>query len=64
MAMPVVFGKSRLFQKTLKLEGKAARFRKRKGKNSLQCSFEEYQKKYLDDLDLTCQTKAKKELVT
>jgi len=52
-----------LLEETFKLEGKAPRFQKRKGLNSLQCSFEKYQKNYLD-LDLTFRTKAKKAQVT
>ena len=52
-----------LLEETFKLEGKASRFHKRKGNKSLQRSFEEYQKNYLD-LDLTQRTKAKKEKVT
>ena len=51
-----------MFEETFKLEGKATRFRKRQGQNSLQRSFEEYKKMFLD-LDLTCRTKATKEMV-
>ena len=45
------------------LEGKAPRFLKRKGQNSLQSSFEVFKKNYLE-LGLTSRTKAKKAQVT
>ena len=50
-------------EETFKLEGKAPRFPKRQGQNSLQRCFKEYEKMFLN-LDLTCRTKATKEMVT
>ena len=48
---------------TFTLEGKAPRFPKRRGQNSLQYSFEVFKKNYLE-LGLTSRTKAKKAQVT